>query len=129
MATIRKEFTSPRSAAEVWAKLRDFSAVHELAKGFVVATKMQDDRVRVVTFANGMEIQERLVSSDDAQRRLVYAITESPMFQHYSASAQVLEEGSGARFVWTVDFLPDEAAAAQDAVMEIGAEAMAAALA
>lgn len=129
MATIRKEFRSPRSADEVWAKLRDFGAVHELAKGFVTATRMEPSGARLVTLPNGMEIREWLVSSEDAQRRLVYAINDSPMYTHYSAAAQVFEEGTGSRFVWIVDFLPDSAAPAQDAAMEMGAKAMAAALA
>ena len=53
MATVRKEFTSPRSADEVWAKLRRFDAVHELAAGFVTATEMEPGGARMVTFANG----------------------------------------------------------------------------
>lgn len=129
MATIRKEFRSPRSAAEVWALLRRFEAVHELAKGFVVATKMEPSGARVVTFANGVEVREWLVSANDAERRLVYAITDNPRYQHYSAAAQVFEDGAGSRFVWTVDFLPDEMAGMQDAAMNAGAEAMRANLA
>ena len=74
MATVRKEFTSARSADEVWARLRRFDAVHELAPGFVTATKMEPSRARLVTFVNGMEIREWPVSSSDAERRLVYAI-------------------------------------------------------
>ena len=128
MATVRKEFRSARSADEVWAKLRRFDAVHELAPGFVTATKMEPSGARLVTFANGMEIREWLVSSGDAERRLVYAIIDHPRFQHYSASAQVVEDGAGSRFVWTVDFLPDEMAAMQDASMEAGAAAMTRAL-
>lgn len=128
MATVRKEFTSARAADEVWAKLRRFDAVHELAPGFVTATKMEPSGARLVTFANGMEIREWLVSSSDAERRLVYAIIDHPRFQHYSASAQVVEDGAGSRFVWTVDLLPDEMAAMQDASMEAGAAAMARAL-
>ncbi len=128
MATVRKEFRSARSADEVWAKLRRFDAVHELAPGFVTATKMEPSGARLVTFANGMEIREWLVSSSDAERRLVYAIIDHPRFQHYSASAQVVEDGAGSRFVWTVDFLPDAMAGMQDASMEAGAAAMARAL-
>lgn len=128
MATVRKEFRSARSADEVWAKLRRFDAVHELAPGFVTATKMEPSGARLVTFANGMEIREWLVSSSDAERRLVYAIIDHPRFQHYSASAQVVEDGAGSRFVWTVDFLPAEMAAMQDASMEAGAAAMTRAL-
>ncbi|MEZ5960236.1 MAG: SRPBCC family protein [Hyphomonadaceae bacterium] len=125
MATIRKEFGSPRSADEVWAVLRRFDGVHELAKGFVTATKIEPSGARVVTFANGMEVREWLVTSDDASRRLVYAITDSPNFMHYSASAQVFEDGQGSRFVWSVDFLPDSLVERQNAAMEAGAAAMA----
>jgi hypothetical protein len=124
MATVRKEFRSPRSADEVWSMLRKFDAVHEMAKGFVTATKMEPSGARVVTFANGMEVREWLVSSSDDERRLVYAITDSPRYSHYNAVAQVFEDGAGSRFVWTVDFLPDEMAGMQDAAMSAGAEAM-----
>lgn len=128
MATVRKEFRAERSADEVWALLKRFDAVHELAKGFVTATKMEPSGARVVTFANGMEVREWLISSEDAQRRLVYAINDHPAYTHYSAAAQVLEDGAGSRFVWTVDFLPDAMAGMQEASMEMGAKAMAAAL-
>jgi hypothetical protein len=125
MATVRKQFRSPRSPDEVWAKLADFGRVHELAKGFVTATKLEEDgAARIVTFVNGVEIRERLVSSNDRERRLVYAITDSPRYQHYSASAEVFADAEGARFVWTVDFLPNEMEAMQNAAMEAGVDAM-----
>jgi hypothetical protein len=89
---------------------------------------MEPSGARLVMFANGMEIREWLVSSSDAERRLVYAILDHPKYQHYSASAQVLEDGAGSRFVWTVDFLPDDMAGMQDASMEAGVAAMAKAL-
>lgn len=129
MATVRKEFTSARSADEVWAKLRKFEAVHDLAPGFVTATDMEPSGARMVTFANGMRIREWLVSSDDGERRLVYAIVDHPAYQHYSACAQVVEDGAGSRFVWTVDFLPDAMAGMQSASMEAGLAAMSKALA
>jgi hypothetical protein len=128
MATVRKEFRSSRSAEEVWEALRRFDAVHELAKGFVTATRMEPNGARMVTFANGIELREWLVSSDDAERRLVYAILDHPKYRHYSASAQVFADGAGSRFVWTVDFLPDEMSELQNASMEAGVAAMRAAL-
>jgi len=129
MATVRKEFRSARPADEVWAALRKFEAVHELAPGFVTATRMEPSGARMVAFANGMEIREWLVSSSDAERRLVYAILDHPNYQHYSAAAQVFDDGAGCRFVWTVDFLPDDMAGMQSASMEAGLAAMAKALA
>ena len=128
MATVRKEFRSARSADEVWAVLRRFDAVHEMAPGFVTATKIEPSGARVVTFINGVEMREWPVSSDDAARRLVYAINDSPRFTHYNAAAQVVEDGAGSRFVWTVDFLPDDMAAAQSGAMDAGIAAMAKAL-
>jgi len=125
MATIRKEFRSARSADEVWAILRRFDQVHELAKGFVARADMEPSGARLVTFANGMQVREWLVSADDAERRLCYAITDSPRHDHYSAVAQVFPDGAGCRFVWTVDFLPDAMAGQQDAAMDAGAAAMA----
>jgi hypothetical protein len=129
MATIRKEFRSPRSADEVWALLKRFEAVHELAKGFVTATRIEPSGARVVTFANGAEVREWPVSVDDAEHRLVYAILDHPNYTHYSAAAQVFADGTGSRFVWTVDFLPDEMSGVQAAAMEAGAAAMAKSLA
>ncbi|PZO50897.1 MAG: MxaD family protein [Alphaproteobacteria bacterium] len=128
MATIRKEFTSPRSADEVWAVLKRFEALHELAPGFVTASEMEASGARLVTLLNGMQVREWLVSADDRERRLVYAINDSPIYQHYNASAQVFEDGQGSRFVWTVDFLPDAAAEGQNMAMDMGAAAMAKAL-
>jgi hypothetical protein len=129
MAAIRKEFRSPRSADEVWAMLRRFEAVHDLARGFVAQTRMEAPGTRIVTFANGQEVRETLVSLDEAGRRLCYAITDHPGFSHYNAVAEVFEDDAGARFVWTVDFLPDEMAARQEAAMAAGAAAMEASLA
>lgn len=124
MATVRKEFSLPVSADAAWAVLRQFDKVHEMAPGFVAATKMEGDAVRVVTFANGMEVREHLVTSDDAAMRLVYAIKDSPRYTHYSAAAQIVADGDASRFVWTVDFLPDAMAPLQDAAMSAGAAAM-----
>ena len=130
MATIRKELRLQRPASEVWDALRDFGAVHtKLARGFVVDTELEEGgRARRVTFADGNQAREWLVSNDEGERRLVYAITESPRYSHYSASAQVFEDGDGSRFVWTVDFLPDDMASFQDAGMEAGLKAMGATL-
>ena len=129
MATLRKEFHSPRSAADVWDALSDFPAVHErLAKGFVASTRMEPSGARVVTFVNGAEAREWLVTSDAKERRLVYAIKDLPGFTHYSAAAQVFEDNvegrGGSRFVWTVDFMPDDMAQRLDGLMTMGAEAM-----
>jgi Polyketide cyclase / dehydrase and lipid transport len=123
MASIRKEFSLNVSADRVWDVLRDFGAVHtRLAPGFVTDTKLEGN-IRIVTFANGSVAREELVTLDDAHHRLVYMI-RSERLQHHNASAEVIPDGTGCRFVWTTDVLPDEIAPYISGQMDAGVEAM-----
>jgi hypothetical protein len=123
MASIRKEFSLNVSAERVWDVLRDFGAVHtRLAPGFVADTKL-DGNARIVTFANGSVAREELVTMDDDARRLVYRIC-SERLQHHNASAEVIADGTGCRFVWTTDLLPDEIAPYISGQMDAGVVAM-----
>jgi hypothetical protein len=96
--------------------------VHErLVPGFVVATEL-DGEDRIVTFFNGAVAREVLIDIDEERRRLVWSVVDGP-YTHHNGAAQVLpDEGSGTLFVWTSDLLPNEAAAATDAMMERGIE-------
>ena len=129
MASLRKDFTVAAPVDRVWSALRDFGALHRrLAPGFVTATTMEGDDVRVVTFFNGATARETLVGCDDDLRRLAYAIVGGRA-DHYGAAAQVLDDGAGeSRFVWTVDVLPDALAPYIEDMMTRGAAAMKAAL-
>jgi carbon monoxide dehydrogenase subunit G len=106
MPSLRKEITIAAPAEDVWSAVRDFGAVHRrVARGFIVDCKLDGD-ARIVTFANGGEARELLVSLDDDSRRLVYAITNERI-AHYNAAVQVFDEGAGrSRVVWTIDLLP-----------------------
>jgi carbon monoxide dehydrogenase subunit G len=130
MATIYKEFEVAAPAEQVWAAVRDFGAVHRrLAAGFVTDSVLEEEgAVRLVTFANGMQVRERLVSLDDSQRRIVYS-AQGGRTSHHNASAQVIPTGpASCRFVWTTDLLPDALAPAIGQMMELGARAMQATL-
>lgn len=122
MASIRREIIIESSAGEVWEVIRDFGAgPSRMAPGFVVDTRLEEDS-RVVTFANGTVARERLVSIDDAARRIVYSIvgdTIRPI--HDNASMQVFDQPDGhSRLVWIHDVLPDDLAASLDTAMERG---------
>jgi hypothetical protein len=110
MATNRREVALASPADKVWGAVRDFGQVHtRVAPGFLTDLKM-DQGDRIVTFFNGSVARERLVTLDDAERRLVYSIVEGRA-AHYSAALQVFADGPAAsRLVWTIDFLPDEIA-------------------
>jgi carbon monoxide dehydrogenase subunit G len=110
MASIRNEIPLAAASDRVWDAVRDFHAVHRrVAPGFLTDSKPEGDEVRVVTLANGAVARETLVSSDDAQRRLVYAIIDQ-RFKHYSASVQVFPGGAGSRLLWIIDLLPNDLA-------------------
>lgn len=124
MASIRREISLAASADDVWDAVRDFGALHtRLARGFVTDARMDGD-ARIVTFANGTTARELLVDCDDDKRRLVYAIASEQLI-HYSASVQIVGDGTGeSRFIWIVDMLPNDIAPYISAQMDLGIVAM-----
>ena len=107
MASIRKELIVDAPADHVWAALRDIGQVHtRLAREFVIDTRLDGDS-RLVTFANGEVVRERIVDIDDRARRLAYAAVDWRT-THHNASFQVTPDGDGrSRLTWVTDLLPD----------------------
>jgi hypothetical protein len=107
MASIIAETTLGIRPESVWAALRDTGSACKLFPGVLVASR-QEGVDRIVTFANGSVARERIVTIDDARRRLVYTVTDGRP-AHHNASFQVMDgAGGGSRVVWISDFLPDE---------------------
>jgi carbon monoxide dehydrogenase subunit G len=124
MATIVKDIPIDANPNDVWDALADFGALDKrLVPGFVTACSF-DGEARTITFSNGTVARELLVTSDSDRRRLVYAVVGERV-KHYSASAQVFDDGKGgARLTWTVDMLPNEVAPYISGQMDLGAAAM-----
>lgn len=124
MATIHNDIPLDAPASRAWDAVRDFGAVHRrLAPGFVTSCEVDGD-ARVVTFANGAVARERLVTCDEATRRLVYAISNERL-THYSASVQVIPDGEGkSRLLWTIDLLPNELASYVEGQTKLAVVAM-----
>ena len=117
MATLRRQIALETCATTVWSALRDFAAVHtRVAPGFLTKLEM-DNGDRIVTFFNGLVARERLVTCDDEDCRLVYAVVEGRA-SHYNAAVQVFPEGDGSRLVWTIDLLPNDLAPAIGGMMD-----------
>ncbi|HET6606472.1 MAG TPA: SRPBCC family protein [Rhodopila sp.] len=122
MGTIITETMLNSSADAAWAMLRDVGAGDRAFPGVLVASEAEGD-IRTVTFASGNVVRERIVSIDEARRRIAYAVIEG-RFQHHSASMQIVpHEAENCRFVWTTDFLPDEAGALLTDLIDQGSEA------
>lgn len=124
MASIRKEIALSAPVETVWPAVADVGAVHErLAVGFVAKTEM-DGAARIVTFSNGFTVRELIVDIDASARRLAYAAVGGKSTHHH-ASMQVFDAGPGrSRLVWIADLLPNDIAAAIEAMMDQGIEAM-----
>ena len=112
MASIRKEIVIDASAECVWDALRDWGGLHvRLVPGFATDARL-DGEDRIVTFANGSVLRERLVDLDDDARRLVWSVVEEP-YTHHNAAAQVFADGADRSvFVWIADLLPSSSSVA-----------------
>ena len=119
MASIRRETFIDACPETAWAALRDVGALHtRLVPGFVVDTRLEEG-ARVVTFGNGRVARELIVDVDDEQRRVAWSVVGGRM-THHNASAQVIPEGAGCRFVWIADLLPHELAPLITTMIEQG---------
>jgi hypothetical protein len=123
MASIVKQFRLDAPAATVWDAVADFGELHtRLVPGFVTATELDGD-VRIVTFANGMVVRERLVGLDPSHKRLAYA-NELEGASHHAASVTLADDGAGCVATWTTDVLPDALADPVSSMMDDGVAAM-----
>jgi len=130
MGSTTKEILTDAAPDAVWDAIRDVGALHtRLVTGFVVNTQLIPGG-RLVTFSNGLTVEEPIVSSSDSRRRLVWtAKADGLPFTHYNGSVQVYARAAGgSRVEWTADFLPDAAAAILEPLMSAGAAAMSRAL-
>lgn len=122
MASIIREIKIDAPVDAVWDAVADFGAVHKrFAPGFVTNVELVEG-ARIVTFADGMVVEELFLGRDDAARRLAYSV-RTDRFAHHSASFQVIEGGGATRLVWTADVLPDEAGPYLAGRMEAGLDA------
>ncbi|TFU06106.1 SRPBCC family protein [Polymorphobacter arshaanensis] len=111
MASICHEITIEVAADRIWDAVRDVGALHSrLVPGFVITTDMingANPPTRVVTFANGTVLKERIVACDSYARRLVWSIEDASVV-HHNGAIQVFANGSDrSTVVWTADVLPD----------------------
>jgi len=124
MASIREEISTKARAEDVWEALRDIGALHtRLVPGFVTNTRLEPG-ARMVTFGNGMELRELIVTVDEAERRVVWSAVGGSL-THHNGSAQVLLNANGVtNVVWIADFLPDSAASTIGPMMRQGMTVM-----
>jgi hypothetical protein len=124
MASIHHEVVVKMDTDEAWAALRQVGQAHRLFAPVLVGGQLDGD-IRTVSFANGMVVRERILDVDDQRKRVAYAVLDGPGLEFHHASMELLEEGPGrCRFRWITDFVPDNAAAALQPLIEQGSQAL-----
>lgn len=123
-ATISKTFVVDVPADQVWAALRDVHALPtRLAAGFVTNSRRDGDD-RLLTFANGMEVRERILAIDEDHRRVVYSVIGGEMNFHRASATVTTKPNGQTQFTWTAQVAPAELAPGMDGMMEVGAAAI-----
>ncbi|MEV1245590.1 SRPBCC family protein [Nonomuraea sp. NPDC050022] len=125
MASVQKEIIIDADPAAVWEIISDFTdGPVRMAPGFVTDSRLDEHEpdVRVVTFADGTVLRERLIALDEEPRRLVFSVIGGTMQpDHDNASMQVIPRGDGgSRFIWIHDVRPDDLALPMGAGMDHG---------
>ena len=122
MASVIMECRLNCPPERAWALLSDVAAPQKAFPGVLTDARMENDE-RIVTFANGAVVRERIVSVDPVRRRIAYVVTGGRFSQH-AAAMQILDDGEYCRLLWASDFLPDEVAPLVEALMGQGMEAL-----
>ena len=122
--TISKTFVTDVPADQVWEALADVYALPtRLAAGFVTNSRRDGDD-RLLTFANGMEVRERILAIDEAHRRVVYSAIGGEMSFHRATATVAMRPDGRTQFEWTAQLSPAELAPGIDGMMEVGAAAI-----
>jgi hypothetical protein len=125
MASIYKELNLQAHPDRVWDAIRDLDHAHERVFPGVLVASRSEVGARVVTFADGREVRERILTVDETHRRVAWTAA-SEMLSHHGASMQVFANPDGTtRLVWITDVLPDGARPAIEAIVEGGARVLA----
>ena len=124
MSSIYKQIDVEAPAQHVWEAIRDWGALDKrLVPGFVTAVTVEP-QARLVTFANGMQVRELILSVDDTAHRLAYSAVGGRA-AHHNASVQVFQAGEGhCQVVWITDLLPDVLTAQVNTMVEEAAGIM-----
>ena len=93
MASIWWEEPVAAPADLAWAALRRVGMAHQLFSPVLVDSTIEGD-IRTVTFANGQVVRERIIDVDEQRRRIAYSVL-GDMFDHHSASMQILPIDGG----------------------------------
>ncbi|HEY5341977.1 MAG TPA: SRPBCC family protein [Candidatus Aquilonibacter sp.] len=119
MATIRKSVLIDIPPERAWDAIRDVGNLHVRLFPHMLSDTVLEGDERIVTFADGRSVRETIVTVDDGEMRVAYAIIGGAL-RHYAAAVEVTPKNERSLVQWTVDLLPNEAAERISRVMDGG---------
>ena len=105
MGNATSQIDIDKPADDVWAVVRDFGGLAAWSPG--MDSCEVDGDVRTLKMF-GMEIVEKLVSSDDDTRTISYSVVSGIPVTHHQATITVNPAGDGSHVTWAVEVEPDE---------------------
>lgn len=118
--TIEGELAYP--IEEVWAVFADVTRSDWVP---AVDSITEADGVRSFTMEGIGEVQERIVTLDNASHCLQYSAIKTPTpLEHHLATIKLSAAGAGCHFSWTTEIAPDEFSAAIEHGMSVSFEGL-----
>lgn len=106
MASARSHIRIAKPAGEVWAAVTDPTAIKDWFPGLANCTS--EGNMRHVWVANGMEVDEEIVTNDGNLRRFQYKLVPGVVpVEHHLATIDVLDDGDGSLVVYGIDVQPE----------------------
>ncbi len=128
MASIHHEIQIGRPASDIWDAVSAVGELHSrLVPGFVVDTVLDagtEPQVRIVTFASGVVLRERIITVDATNRRLVWSIEADFVGYHNGALQVMAVDANSSRVTWIADVYPPALADQFSPLMRSGLETM-----
>ena len=125
MGSMRNHIRIARSPDDVWKVVSDAGALAAWAPP--VETSSMSGNMRHADFADGLSLEEEIVTSDDALRRFQYRIVQGPVSNQidHLATVDVIEDGDGALVIYSADVVSaDDPGGELEGLVVEGASAM-----
>jgi len=127
MAEITVEKTFPVDAATVWGVVGDPAGIADWAPA-IGQSRVDDDGIRHLVFADGQPARERIVAHSDSDRSYTYQYLDGPLpLERYESTITVTEVDGGSHLVWSAQFgaaSPEVEAELQTGISEIYSSAV-----
>lgn len=122
MTTIRKHVRIATPADEVWKIVSDAGSISDWFP--TIQSSEASGDTRSCELADGTQLTEEIVTSDDELRRFQYRITDGVPADFHLGTVDVLEDNGGSLVVYSTEIEPNELGPMMDQVLGEGIDGL-----